>query len=84
MVSSPGCSKTMLGLRRSPRISQIFLPKALALFVHVFCPSVSVQCGGTPQWLNSYRLIQPTAPSFLQYSPRSSLETTAIGSAPCT
>ena len=50
MVASPGCSNTMLGLRRSPSTSQIALPKARAPPVHSFCPGSSVQWGGTPQW----------------------------------
>src|SRR6266550_3185514 len=81
-VSSPGCSNTMAGLRRSPAASQRALPKAFAPFDHVAYASVSVQCGGMPQWSKLLRLIVPTAPSLRQNSALSSEEITATALPP--
>ena len=44
--------------------------------------ALSSQFGSLPQWLKSFRLMQPTAPSFLQKSYFDSEETTAMGRAP--
>src|SRR5438093_1391073 len=82
IVSSPGCSKTMRGLRRSPRTSQNFAPKARAPCDHFANASLSVQWGSIPQCSNSFRLMHPFAPSFRQKSNLSSLDTTATGVAP--
>ena len=81
MVSWAGCSKTMRGLRRSPRTSQTALPKALAPSNQSFHSGESHR-GGTPQWLKSLRSTYPTAPRRLQYSPFSSEETTATALPP--
>ena len=53
MVSSPGCSKTIRGLRRSPSTSQSALPNARAPAVHVANAASSRQSGMTPQCANS-------------------------------
>src|SRR5947209_17398515 len=81
-VDSPGCSNTIAGDRLSPSASQNALPNFFAPPSHVLNASVSVQCGSRPQWSKFFRLITPTAPSFLQNSNLSSLDTTATGSAP--
>src|SRR5438067_3379387 len=81
-VDSPGCSNTIAGDRLSPNASQNALPNFFAPASHMLNASLSVQCGSMPQWSKFLRLITPTAPSFLQNSIFSSLETTATGSAP--
>src|SRR3990172_8243433 len=82
MVSSPGCSKTRRGFFRSPTTSQIALPKARAPSSQRLYASMSFQCGSIPQWVNFRRLMYPLAPSFWQYSPLSSPETTATAIPP--
>src|SRR5438309_6301636 len=81
-VSSPGCSNTIVGARFSPSASQKALPNAFAPPDHRANASLSVQCGSWPQWSKFFRLTKPTAPSFLQNSPFSSLDTTATGFPP--
>src|SRR5919198_1757363 len=81
IVSCPGCSNTMFGLRRSPNTSQIALPNAFAPSNHVFHSGAS-HLGGTPQWSNPVRSMKPTAPSSFAYSPLSALLTTATAFAP--
>src|SRR6059036_2636091 len=81
IVAWPGCSKTIRGLVRSPKTSQIALPKAFAPSNHVFHSGES-HAGGTPQWSKPFRLTYPTAPSFAQYSPLSSELTTATARPP--
>src|SRR2546430_3840344 len=81
MVSSPGWSKTMRGLVRSPSTSQMALPNAFAPSNHAFQSGES-HLGGTPQWEKSLRLTNPTAPSDVAYSPFSGEDTTATARPP--
>src|SRR3990170_271987 len=81
IVSWPGWSKTMFGLFFSPSTSQIALPKPLAPSNQVFHSGES-HAGGTPQCVNDLRSMYPTAPRLFEYSPFSSLETTATALAP--
>src|SRR5262245_11816656 len=81
IVSCPGCSNTMFGLRRSPTTPQIALPNAFAPSNHVFHSGAS-HAGGTPQCPNAVRSMYPTAPRSLAYSPLSALLTTATALAP--
>src|SRR5512134_1426039 len=81
IVSCPGWSKTMFGLRFSPSTSQIALPNAFAPSNHDFHSDES-QAGGTPQWSKSLRLTYPTAPRDRAYSPFSAELTTATALAP--
>ena len=51
----------MFGLLRSPTTSQTALPNAFAPANHVFHSGASHR-GGTPQWSNAVRSMNPTAP----------------------
>ncbi len=82
MVASPGCSKTMRGLRFSPTTSQMALPKARASAAQAPYASLSRQSGGSPQWSKRPRSMYPAAPRLTQNSPRSSPEATATGMPP--
>src|ERR687888_1877158 len=82
MVSSPGCSNTIRGLRFSPTASHSAFPNALAPSNHSAYPLVSVQWGGMPQWEKPFRLMVPAAPSFMQNSALSSEDTTATALPP--
>src|SRR2546423_2631524 len=81
MVSSPGWSNTMRGLVRSPRASQMALPKAFAPSNQAFQSGES-HFGGTPQCEKSFRFTYPTAPSDVAYSPFSAEDTTATSRPP--
>src|SRR4030066_1184659 len=81
IVSCPGWSNTMFGLRFSPSTSQMALPKDFAPSNHVFHSGES-HAGGTPQWSNAVRSMHPPAPRLFAYSPFSSEETTATALAP--
>src|SRR6476661_4522285 len=81
IVSSPGGSDTIRGLVFSPAASQIAFPNAFAPASHSAHSGASHR-GGTPQWLKSFRLIDPTAPSDRQYSAFSAEPTTAIARPP--
>src|SRR3989304_9413106 len=70
IVSCPGWSNTMFGLRFSPSTSQMALPKDFAPSNHVFQSGES-HAGGTPQCGKALRLLKPTAPSAFAYSPLS-------------
>src|SRR6202140_8076 len=82
IVSSPGCSKTIRGFRRSPSTSQIAVPNARAPAVQVANAAASRQSGITPQWENSLLSMKPRAPRSMQYCPRSGPDVTATGIAP--
>src|SRR5262245_34919074 len=81
IVSSPGWSKTIFGLVRSPSTSQIALPNPFAPSNHPFQSGES-HLGGTPQCVKSLRLTYPTAPSDFVYSPFSGEDTTATARPP--
>ena len=82
MVASPGWSKTIAGLRRSPRASQKARPNWRAPFAQAANASGSSMSGRRPQWSKSLRLITPFAPSWRQNSYFDSSETTATGTPP--
>src|SRR5207247_9266141 len=71
----------MRGLVFSPTASQIAFPNAFAPSSHSFHPGAS-HLGATPQWLKSFRLLGPTAPSDRQYSAFSGAPTTATARPP--
>ena len=81
-VFSAGCSKTMCGLRRSPRMSQIAFPKRDTR------PPIAVRVGVLPvrhhaPVIEFLRLMHPFAPSFTQNSILRSSLMTATGMPPC-
>src|SRR5439155_792546 len=59
---SPGCSKPIRGLTRSPSASHIALPNARAPFAHSPYALASLVSGNGPQWENWPRLTTPAAP----------------------
>src|ERR1700675_95110 len=71
----------MRGLVLSPAASQIAFPKAFAPSSQSFHAGAS-HLGGTPQWVKSFRLMAPTAPSDRQYSAFSGEPTTATARPP--
>src|SRR6478609_1477232 len=81
IVSWPGWSNTTRGLLFSPSASQNAFPNAFAPSSQPFQSGES-HAGGTPQWSKAVRLMNPTAPSRLAYSPFSSVETTATARPP--
>src|SRR5438034_3875356 len=81
MVSWPGWSNTMRGLRRSPSASHTALPNPFAPSNHCFQSGES-HFGGTPQCVKSVRLTKPTAPSDFANSPLRAEDTTATARPP--